>query len=143
MLESLEGVTFDDMISIKEGISIIGDEESFLANLKYYADAFVNEVKIVHNEWLKQEVTGCYKTAHAFKGNTSYACCMPLLKALAGYNINCKNGNLAEANKDYRQVLIEIRKTALVLKQKYGSPQELEYFDQICRKNLAQSLRPI
>lgn len=122
MLESLEGVTFDDIISIKEGISIIGDEESFLGNLKYYADAFVNEVQIVHNEWLKQEVTGCYKTAHAFKGNTSYACCMPLLKALAGYNINCKNGNLAEANKDYRQVLIEIRKTALVLKQKYGSP---------------------
>ena len=53
MLESLENVTFDEMISIKEGISIIGDEESFLANLKYYAEAFQNEVQIVHTEWLK------------------------------------------------------------------------------------------
>lgn len=112
MMENLEGVTFDEMISLKEGMAILGDEETFITNLRYYAEAYQSEVSIMHNEWMKQDVTTCYKTAHAFKGNTSYACCMPLLSALAGYNINCKKGDMAEANKTYRQVLIEVRKTA-------------------------------
>lgn len=126
--EELEKLTFDEVVSIKMGLEILGDESVFLGCLDAYAKMFKESFDEMHKDWRSQDVKKCYSSAHKFKGATSYACCMPLLDALKIYNLECRNGNLDKGNEIYPTVLKECRKASYILSKKFDLPDEADYF---------------
>jgi hypothetical protein len=58
------------------------------------------------------------------------------MKALSPYNLETRAGKMEQANKSYRLVLIECRKTAYIMSKKFSDiPYDGAYYDQCCKIN--------